>query len=209
MALTTYADLQAAIASWKNNRTDLPAADLIVLAEARLNRDLRLRTMEVDAALTAAVGSRRVALPAGFLEPLALFLELDDGGRAELRFVAAELDTHGAAGRPARWTVDGGDLAFERPADQAYGLTLRMLQRFGLSDLAPTNALLTSDPDIYLAAANIEAALYLMDDEQAVRWQARYADALASINARDARSRALTTLSVDPALGRRGAVAAG
>ena len=199
MALTSYADLKAAIGTWNVNRADLPAADLVALAEARLNRDLRLRTMQAEQPLTATIGSRYVALPTGFLEPLGLWIN-QGGGRCALRFVAADMETSGAAGQPRRWTVDGANLAFERPCDQAYSLTLRMLQGFALSDLSPTNWLLANDPDAYLAAANIEAALWLMDDEQATRWQARYADALGSINIREARSGSMTTLDLDAGL---------
>ena len=202
MALATYDDLKAAIGAWNMDRSDLPAADLIALAEARLNRDLRLRAMETEAALAATVGSRTIPLPAGFLEPIGLFIERASGRQA-LRFVPAGMETSAAAGEPLYWTVDGEELAFERPADQAYGLTLRMLERFALSDAAPTNWLLTNWPDAYLAAANIEAALYLLDDAQAARWQSRYAEVLTEINAKEHRARALATLGVDAALSAR------
>lgn len=82
MALTTYADLQAALGSWNVDKTDLPTADLITLAEARMSRDLRLRMQEVDSPLVTIAGSRTVALPANVIEPLALFLELAEGRRA-------------------------------------------------------------------------------------------------------------------------------
>ena len=72
MPLDTYAGLQAALGAWAVNRTDLPAADLVALAEARLNRDLRLRRMEVEAPLALSAGARLAALPDDFLEPLAL-----------------------------------------------------------------------------------------------------------------------------------------
>ena len=199
MALATYADLQAAIGVWNVDRTDLPAADLIALAEARLNRDLRLRAMEADQPLTAVIGARIIALPAGVLEPLALYIERDSG-REAMRFLPAGLDTSTAAGEPLYWTIEGGDLAFERPADQAYAFTLRVLQAFALSDAEPVNWLLSTYPDVYLAACNVEAALYQLDDGQAARWQARYQDAAAAINAKEARSRAPATLSVDSAL---------
>jgi hypothetical protein len=205
MALSTYAGLKAAIGSWNFNRATLPADDLVTLAEARLNRDLRLRAMETEAALTGIVGSRTIPLPADFLEPLALFIERPGQGRQGLRFVAAAMDDSAIAGEPRAWTIDAGALAFERPCDQPYGFTLRHLARFQLAATAPqdgsqSNWLLANWPDAYLAACNVEAALWLEEDDQALRWQTRYADALAAINAKESRSAALKTLSVDAAL---------
>jgi hypothetical protein len=199
MSLQSYADLQAAIGTWNVNRTDLPATDLIALAEARLNRDLRLRVMETDNPLSAAIGLRTIPLPAGFLEPLALFLELASG-REELAFVPDRMDTSASPGQPWCWSVDGSNLVFERPADQAYAFTLKMLTAFALSDAAPTNWLLANHPDLYLAACNAEAALWLVDDEQFGRWAGRYGEILASVNAHEARSRAPAALRADPAL---------
>ncbi len=200
MALATYADLKAALGTWNIDRTDLPAADLVALAEARLNRDLRLRTMEAEAALTGAEGSRFVALPADFLEPLELWLELASG-RQGLDYVPPEdLPNRPNGAQPQYWSVDGANLAFEAPLDAAYDLTLRYLQRFALSDGATTNWLLTNWPDAYLAAGNVEAALWLQDDEQAGRWQARYGEAVTDINAKESRSRAAATLRADPAI---------
>ena len=208
MPLDTYDGLQAALGAWAVNRTDLPAADLVTLAEARLNRDLRLVRMEVEAPLALAAGARLAGLPADFLEPLALWIDAGAGRRA-LRFVPAAMPTSAAAGPPRAWSIDGGSAAVERPADQDYGLTLRYLQRLDLASAAPAdgaqaNWLLTAWPDAYLAAGNVEAALWLQDDAQAARWQARYQDALESINRIEARSRSLVTLDVDDGLRRRG-----
>src|SRR4051812_14862616 len=91
MAITTYAELQAAAANWLV-RGDLTARipEFIALAEARLNRVLRARLAESEAALTASVGSRSVPLPAGFAEPVALSI-LKSDGRCVLRFVERSL----------------------------------------------------------------------------------------------------------------------
>lgn len=209
MALDTYAGLQAATGTWNVNRTDLPTADLIALGEARLNRDLRLRVMETESTLVGVVSSRYIALPSTFLEQLALWLNLTGSGRDALTFVSAESMPNWPSNcQPQYWTIDGTNVAFEGPVDQAYSFTLRYLARFKLSTTAPadgtqTNWLLTNHPDIYLAAANIEAALWLQDDEQAVRWQARYSDALGSISAKEAQSRRVA-LRTDTALARMG-----
>ena len=65
----TYTGLQASIASWLH-RSDLTAIipDLIVLAEARLARDLRLRKMVTTTTSSTVASTQGITLPADFLE---------------------------------------------------------------------------------------------------------------------------------------------
>ena len=201
MALTTYAQLKSAVADWLE-RSDLSdrVGDFITLAESRLNRVLRLRLMESDQSLVATPGSRMILLPLGFREPVALWREAA-GGRQALSFVdVASLEAQASAGQPQHWTVDGGFLAFERPCDQAYGFTLRMLGRLALSDVAPSNAVLADYPDLYLFGALVEAAPYLRDAEMLSLFAARFDAALAEVRMKEARSRALANLRFDPGL---------
>ena len=195
MAITTYAELQAAAATWLV-RGDLTQRipEFITLAEARLNRVLRARLAEADVALTATTGARKIPLPDGFTEPLRVWLELT-GGREELPFIDASLiGASSLRGQPGAWAVDGANLAFDQPCDQAYGLTLRMLKRFSLSDAAPTNALLSDSPDVYLFATLSEAAPFLRDAELAGAYETKLGRAIAELNAKDARSRAARRL---------------
>lgn len=191
MAITTYAELQAAAANWLV-RADLTARipEFIVLAEARLNRVMRARLAEAEVSLSAGVGVRTLALPVGFTEPLRLWIERATG-RDELPFREAGLiGVLARRGEPGAWTVDGASLAFDRPCDQTYGFTLRMLRRFALSDAAPTNGLLSEFPDLYLFATLSEAAPFLRDADLAGAYETKLARALNEANAKDARSRA-------------------
>jgi hypothetical protein len=198
MAITTYAELKAAAANWLV-RGDLTERipEFIALAEARLNRVLRARLAETEVALTTTVGSRTVALPTGFTEPLRLWI-VTAGGRTELPFLEASLiGASSLRGEPGAWTVDGATLAFERPCAEAYALTLRMLKAFALSDAAPTNALLADGPDVYLFATLCEAAPFLRDAELAGAYESRLERAIAELNAKDARSRAARVLTTE------------
>ena len=198
MAITTYAELQAAAANWLV-RGDLTQRipEFITLAEARLNRVLRARLAEVEVALTASVGARTLPLPAGFAEPLALWIVTGDERRG-LRFIEPSLlGASSLRGRPCSWSVDGAALAFDRPCDQAYDLVLRMLARFALSDAEPTNGLLTDYPDAYLFATLCEAGPFLRDDALAGAYEARLERAIAEINTKDARARAPGALATE------------
>lgn len=201
MAISTYADLQAAVASWLI-RSDQTARipDFIAMAEARLNRVLRLRRAELNAALTGVPASRFVPLPGDYDEALTCWIVYPAGTEAqELRFVdPARIDPSTIAGTPYGWTIDGTNLGFERPCDQAYAFTLRYLAKLALSDAIPTNALLTDYPDAYLFATLAEAGAALRDNDFTVMYEGKLERALREINAKDARSRAQQVLSTEP-----------
>jgi len=205
MAITTYAELQAAAANWLV-RGDLTARipDFIALAEARLNRVLRARLAETETTLVGAVGSRAIPLPAGFTEPLRVWIVRPEG-RCEMPFLDPSLiGASSLRGEPLHWTVDGASLAFDRPLDQAYVFDLRLLSAFRLTDETPTNALLSDSPDLYLFATLCEAAPFLRDPDLAASYEAKLEAAIAAANAKDGRSRSGQSLATElPALTRR------
>lgn len=199
--ISTYSELQSAVAGWLN-RSDLTARipDFITLAESKLNRRLRLRVMETEEPLSLSAGEQSVALPAGFIEPMDLWEVVSDGRRG-LRFVGpAQMPTQSASGQVLYWTITGENIVFDRPTEAALSLVLRCVSSFALSDASPTNWLLTHHPDAYLFAALVEAAPYERDTEALAIWTARLESALTEIENKEARSRSLSTLSVDPVL---------
>lgn len=201
MAITNYAELQAAVGAWLV-RGDLTARipDFIALAESRLNRVLRARLAELNVPMTGIPASRFIALPAAYTEALTVWITYPSGTEAqELRFVdPAKLDPSTIVGLPLAWTIDGANLAFERPCDQAYAFTLRCLEKYALSDAVPTNSLLTNYPDAYLYATLDQAMPMVRDADLAQVIQGRLTTVMAEINAKDARSRAQQTLSTEP-----------
>lgn len=201
MNIIDYASLQAAAADYLN-RADLTARipDFIGLAEVRMMRKLRLRLLEAEAAYTGSVGSRTLALPSDYREPLNLWWN-NGTDREALRFVpAALLDVWTTNTRPLLWTIDGTNIAFEAPCDSAYSFTFRYRQKLALSNSVTTNVLLTQYPDIYLFATLVEAAPYLKDKDALAMWDDRYGKAVHDIREEEERQNALSTLSVDAGL---------
>lgn len=198
MALTTYDDLKTAVADWLE-RSDLAgrASDFITLAEARLNRELRLAVMEAEVSLTAAPGVRRLDLPADCREALGLWRE-DGAVRVAMRYrPAGLLPRSDVGGRPDHWSLEGRAIVLDRPCDQEIGFVLRRVGRLALSAEAPTNAVLAEHPDLYLFAALAEACPYLRDGEMAGHFNARFEMALAQARAADARRHGMANLVTD------------
>jgi hypothetical protein len=200
MAISTYAELQTAVSNW-TTRSDLTdrIPEFISLAEADINTELDLRTIESDQTLSLLAAARTVAVPAGFRESLNLWPVWTEGRGEPLRRVMPELlITSTATGFPSMWCVDGTNVAFDRPADQAYSFTLRMRGGIALSDSATTNLVLTNYPNVYLFGALKEAFAYLDDDPNVAKFEAKYADALAKAKQKEGRDKGRVTLSTEP-----------
>lgn len=200
---TSYATLRTAIAERRERvgdaayEAEIPG--FIALAEAGLNRQAPVRLAEVDAALTATPGTRFVALPADFLEAIGLTLTTSGVDERLAPLAASAMAVSEAAGPPAYWAIDGGNIAFPAPADQAH--TLRLRYRKKLFELAATdpNWLLTNHPDVYLFAALVEAADHELDEAASVKYAVRLERALDEVRWLDGRAKAVP-LRVDPAL---------
>lgn len=205
MAITTKATLLAACAD-ALNRSDFTSqiATSLPLAEAWLNRNLRLRLMESDEALTGVVGVATIALPTGYLEPLSLTLN-DTSAKCPIPMRAAGLTTYTLSGRPQGYWIDGANLVFDRPCDSAYSLTLHMLERFALSADGDTNALLDAWPDLYLATVLVTVAgVYLTDDPRLPAWKFTRDEILGEVQRKEARSKAPAQLRADSSFLGRG-----
>jgi hypothetical protein len=163
MAITNYTELQAAVASWHHRDvTEIP--DFIALAEVRINNLFEARMSEVDTPLTATISSRYIALPARYKAADALWLTTYDP-RREIKYNLPEVlpVDENSNGRPYFYTIDGSNIAFDRPADIAYTYTFRYKAKFNIASTA-TNDVLTTYPDVYLFASLVEACLFSRDD---------------------------------------------
>jgi hypothetical protein len=179
MALATYADLQSAAADWIN-RADLTAVipTFITLAEAKFNRELRLRDMIVRAEATTS--NEFVAVPADFLENYSLELNMADiGPQQSLAFIgpleAKVLKANKITGLVRYYTIIDGAFELLPAPTTDTDVILTYYQKIpALSDTATTNWLLTKSPDLYLYSTLLEAAPYLRDDDRMQMWgQAR------------------------------------
>ena len=185
MAISTYSELQDAIAGWLHRDGDSTITeripDFIRLAEARFNRVLRTRGMLESLASTPLV-SGAAALPAGFL------------AFKELRCDASPSYT--LQPKPLDWVRNQGTLAtlplhFAVTGDEVVcwpssGSVLRAYYKQipALADNA-TNWLLTAHPDLYLFASLVESALFTQDDSRIPLWAEKAAALIEQVQSQD------------------------
>lgn len=181
MAITTYSELQTAVANWLE-RDDLTSRipEFIALAESRMNRKLRLRQQVTRA--TADVADTYSAVPTDFLEPIAAKVgdyDLTISTQGALSRLASGVTTEG---RPTHYAVVDGEIRYFPSPDTTYSVELTYFAKIpALSASVTTNWLLSLAPDAYLHGAITEAAVYLRDGELAAAAKALFEEALADL----------------------------
>ncbi len=186
MALTTYAELQSAIATWLA-RDDLAShiPDFIALFEACANRRLRARQMETGVTLTLSSGA--APLPSDYLS----WRRVTFAGspRAELDYVAPSYFqaaySDQAAGTPRVFTIGGAAVSVRPAADGP--LEFNYYQTIAPLGAAP-NWLFAAHPDAYLFGALAEAQGFNLDTEKLALWKARRDEVFAEIESLARRS---------------------
>lgn len=190
MSISNYADLQSAIADWLN-RADLTARipDFITLAEADLNRTLRVRDMIVRA--TATISTQYTPLPTDYLQAETLQINTTTVARThELVFKTPEqmrlerVRLYSLPGEPRIFTSLGLLLEVGPTPDQPYQSEMAYYQRIPALSIGP-NWLIAKNPDLYLYAALMHSAPYLQDDQKLQTWVAAYDRILARVESED------------------------
>jgi hypothetical protein len=205
-----YDWLKAAIASWLHRsgsaELTLRIPEFIMLAESEINTFMRMRLMEVDDSLTLLAGTRTIALPDLYLEPIRLDLVFTGRDNETLTYQAPNqmrIETQtGAAYQPQFWTVNGANIEFPAVADQDYSVLFRNLQGFDIATTS-TNELLTKYPGVYLYGSLMHAAPWIANDARIATWGSMYDRIVKLANRKEARNKTLTTLQTELARGSR------
>ncbi len=195
MSITTYSELQSAIASWID-RPDLTVQipDFITLFEAVANRRMRLRGQETLATLTPSSGS--VALPADYLA----WRRCTWTGSTprELEFAHPSY-LHGlyplsSQGNPRLFTIEGSTLTV-RPSDDT-ALTFDYFAKIPALATSSTNWLLTAWPDLYLFGSLAEVHGFVKDPENLALWKSRRDELFEEADRFDAKTRGPSAIRV-------------
>ena len=194
MAFSNYAELKVSIVAW-GQRDDLGPLidDFILLAEKDMFRSndnheaLDIRDIEITS--TAAITTKEIALPDGYLSMRAIGLLVDNGNQ-EIRFAAPDsMVNRTGTGRPSFCTVTN-QLEFDVTPDQSYTIEMKYFRRpTPLSTDNPVNIILTDNPDIYLFGALSFLFAHAVDEERAAFYYNAFSQAIEGSNQEDKQGR--------------------
>ncbi|MCS5550597.1 MAG: hypothetical protein NZ811_03660 [Gammaproteobacteria bacterium] len=193
MALSNYTEIKTAVAEWLD-RSDLTAniPDFISLAEARINRDLRVRSMETRAKLSTVAGKKYYNLPPGYLQMRNI--QLNTNPTTPMEFISLEmldrLYGSDAQGKPTAYSIVGDELQISPLPDGVYDLEVAYYKKFdSLSSTLTSNWLTRNAPDLLLYGSLLEAEPFLKNDERTQLWLAGYESAVRKLTSADDRDR--------------------
>ena len=197
MALGTFTELKDAVADWLD-RSDLTARipDFITLAEARLNRDLRIRPMEVRSTMVTTSGQRYFNLPGGYLQMRNI--QLNTNPTTPLEYITPEmldrLYGSSATGKPRAYTLIGDEIQLAPIPDSDYTVEMAFYEKFsplgdGTSGTVTTNWLTTNAPDVLLYGSLLEAEPFIKNDERIALWLNAYSGSIKKLQDADSRDR--------------------
>lgn len=188
MALTTYDELQAAIASWMH-RTNLTGSipEFITLAEARIRALLNSRLQKSVVQLLTVAGVEYLVLPNDMQHVVALSIP---EVMPNIDYMAPDVFNHefgmGVAGIPRCYSIIGELLYLGPTPDAVYTIHAALSSEFPpLSSIVVTNTLLAKWPNVYLWGALCEAAKFCRDRAWQDGFNADFLDAMNGVNARD------------------------
>ncbi len=197
MALNTYENLKSAVADWLD-RSDLTdrIPDFITLAEARINRDLRIRPMEVRSVMTTTAGQRYFNLPGGYIQMRNI--QLNTNPITPLEYITPEMldRLYGSSvtGKPRAYSLIGDEIQLAPVPDSTYTLEMAFYEKFtplgdGTEGTITSNWLTNNAPDILLYGSLLEAEPFIKNDERVPVWLTAYGEAIKKIQNADDRDR--------------------
>lgn len=192
MALASYSDLLASVASWMN-RTDLSAVipDFVTISESKIAKELRLRQQITTTSITASVSTRSAPLPTDWLE--LENISVHGTPDTPLQYVTIEhLDAQypegGWSARPYVYTIEGDNVILGPTPDSAYTIDIIYYARFPTLATASTNWLMTNHPNVYLYACLREGAFFTKDAAGAVQWDGLFKQEIKALQVEDDRA---------------------
>ena len=193
MAISTYSELKTAVANWLD-RDDLAdrIPEFIALAEARMNRVLRLRMMESKYTASTIASQRNYALPASYIQMRNF--QLNTSPITSLSYVSPEIYDRlwggSQGGIPQFYTIIANELQLGPIPGSV--ITMEMLFYKKISALSASNTtelMLTDNPDVYLYGALLEAEPFVMNDERIGVWAQGFEKAIVDLQEQDNKDR--------------------
>ncbi len=159
------------------------------MAEADLNRSLRVREMSVRT--RAPLSTQYVKLPSGFLGMRNIELLTDPVTPLTYKNLQ-NLDIHrsnDSTGKPLYYSIMQDNIEFAPVPDSEYTLEIVYYQKIPALSANSTNWLLTDHPDAYLYGTLMHSAPYLQADERVGLWAGKYNQILEQIKTSDEKAK--------------------
>ena len=178
MAITTYSELQTAIANFLA-RDDLTSRipEYIELAEARMSRELDTRSQEKRATASTVASDEFISLPTDLRKIRLVKLNTDPIDVLEYASPQDYYETYSSSGggRPKIYTVIGTEIALRPIPDSVMTVEIIYSEDISsLSDSNATNTILSRHPDAYLYGSLHAAYLYLLDEARSNQYDALF-----------------------------------
>lgn len=197
MALGTFTELKDAVADWLD-RSDLTARipDFIALAEARINRELRIRPMEVRSTMYTTADQQYFNLPGGYIQMRNI--QLNTNPTTPLEYITPEMldRLYGSTttGKPKAYTLIGDEIQLAPIPDSSYQVEMAFYEKFtplgdGSAGTVTSNWLTANAPDVLLYGALMEAEPFIKNDERIPVWLNGYSNAINKLQQQDQRDR--------------------
>ena len=203
MGLSTYAGLLAAIGDY-SVRDDMGprAPEFVTLAEAQLNRVLRVNAMIVR--INLSITAEYSPAPDDMLALRSFALTGTPATRLtwvspdQMDALKAGLP---AVGRPNLYSIVGAEIRVLAVPDQSYTAELSYYRRLPPLVDNESNWLLSAGPDVYLYGALVQLGI-LTEDDRLASWAEAYQRAVTDLQTSDigdAAAPLLTSISATPA----------
>jgi hypothetical protein len=185
--LATYDDLVKDIID-QSHRKDIQTRvpRFIALAESEMfsNPDeiLEIRESEKTAILTTVADSRFLDLPLDFIQQRDFKITISSD-EVELHYVTpSSLRITNTNSAPRYFTVTD-KIEFDRVPDQLYTVTMKYFSDFTpLSDTNQANEVLLNEPNVYFFGALKQVFAWSEDDDQLLKYEALFKDAIKGAN---------------------------
>jgi len=185
MALTTYGELKASVASWldRSNLVDR-VPEFIALGEDELFSVLRIRQMVRR--ITATISTEYYPLPTDFIE--AVNLQINTTPKlTHLKYYSPEqMDLFLSAnypGNPEYYTIVGDEFQFKPIFIQPEQVEIAYFARFPtLSGDNDSNWILQNQRGLYLYAALKQAEPYLDNNDEIGKWATLFNEKVSALN---------------------------
>lgn len=184
MALSNYTNIASSVENWLNRSgfTDVTAIteDFIIMAQRRIQRDVRIPTMEVFSS-GITVTSGQSAIPTDMLDVKEMVAT--DGSTAwpvvRSKYSRVRNERLKAGAGPSFFDTVAGN--FEFGPEPSSGVTVDLVYYRELESISTTvaqNWFSTYAPELILFGAMIEAAIFLKEKEMQVVYEEAYTEAL-------------------------------